>query len=225
MSSVDVKKRLFDLLNGTLGTTGYYGVADLAANTNDLISEIYVDPTYTAADRAKIATRFTATPISVLAEFPRNNEPLPSVVILRSSDGERPGAAMGDYLGQDDDGLNDIYGTRFNEVLEIHVLASGKGSRMLRDMLYLAVRELVIRGRPYLMSGGADIPTWRGGKDGQFQQPEFAPHIVHGAYAQIGYSAEMSWAISKSTQPKAYEQNVTGINQGQVSASAYLSEE
>ena len=228
MSSIDVKKRLFDLYNGSMATTGAYGLADLVANTDELIEQIYVAPVYSDEDRAKLVARFAAWNIAVLGEFPRKPAQLPCVSILRASDGEQRGAPIGDYMGQVEDEITafkgaELYGTRFDEVLEVHVWASGKGSRMQRDILYLAVRELFVRGRRFLMAGGAIAPTWRNGKDGQAKKPEFESHIVHAGYAQIGYRAELTY-VERPDKIRGFEQNVTEHNGGQVEVSAYLSE-
>lgn len=228
MSSVDAKKRLFDLYNGSYATTGAYGFADLAANTDQLVEQIYTAPTFSDDDRAQLVTSFAKWKIAVRGEFPRDLAQLPCLTILRSSDSE-PSGFLGDYKGQATDEITpykgaDIYGTRFDEVVEFHVWATGKGARMMRDILYLAVRELFVRGRKYLMSAGIITPQWRGGKDGQMKRPEWQPHIVHAGYAQIAYKAELDY-IERPERITAFEQNITGYNQGQVGVSAYLSEE
>lgn len=215
MSSVNVKKRITDLLQGTYAVNGYYGFPDLAANTDDIISDIYTSPTYSDIDRTNIAAWYAREDISILPEFPRRVAQLPSIFVFRTSDSEDPRGILGDYYAEDleSDDFNELItrGTYLLETVEVHVWAQGDGSR--RDDLYLAMRELIIRGLDFLHIVGVEIPDWKNGKDGQFYREDLKPHVVHTGQASITYRVPLTWQET-SAKIKQVQTNLKGYGGG-----------
>lgn len=204
MASADLKKRLLDLLEGTKAATGYYGLGDLYVDTDSISEDIWTAPTYTDAERTGIVEKLAAMQVKVLGEYPRSDSQLPCIVIQRLSDAERP-EHLGDYLGvadtsdADDYQEHHQYGSDFNERLQLTIMTGGKASANLRDLLYLAVREIVVRGRLYLVAAGVTAVQWADGRDGEMFQRDKAPHIAHQATASIRYINHMTWT-EKSTR-------------------------
>lgn len=210
MSSVNVKKLLRTLLEGTKATTGYYGFGDFAANTDSILSEIYTAPAYTDADRVALAAFFARADdagvlrnaVTVLSEYPRTVKDLPAIFVFRTGDSEHSPGYLGDLYDEIDDDLStdhshaDTMGTNISESISLHLWASGDGA--LRDDLYLAMRELVIRGRKYLIDGGVEIPQWKNGKDGQLFQEDARPQIIHTAEATITCRVPLTWPTKEA---------------------------
>jgi len=208
MSSPNLKKLLRNLLTGTKATTGFYGFGDFAANTDDIIGEIFTSPTYTDAERTRIAAFFAELDetgkvkrsIPVLSEYPRYVADLPAIFVFRRSDAESTPGLLGDLYEDYDEDLStdfshaDKHGTHLTETVELHLWATGDGA--LRDDLYLAMRELVTRGRKYLIDGGVEIPQWGNGKDGQLYMEDVRPNIVHTAEATLTARVPLTWTES-----------------------------
>jgi hypothetical protein len=227
MPSINAKKLIRNLLEGSKATTGYYGLADLAANTDGIVSEIYAGEAYTDAERASIAAWLASKPIRVFPEYPRDVADLPAVFVWRVSDGEASPGVLGDYLGDDDDDDNDLfaesarYGTWFNEQISVNMWAYGDGA--MRDDLYLAVREIIIRGRQYLHAAGLITCEWKSGQDGQMYRPEYLPHVIHTAEASIHCEALLHY-VSKHPATRQIKTNYRGYAGGTVSARPFEDE-
>lgn len=222
MSSVNAKKRIKDLLDGTLATTNYYGFGDLAVNTDDIISEIYTSPTYSDADRANLVTWFAANPITVLPEFPRTVKDLPAVFIARVGDTESSKGILGDYFDEDldDEDIDTIVrGTYFDETITLTLWCSSGGGGQ-RDDIYLALREIVIRGMDYLHLADIITPEWKNGVDGQMFDPEARPQVIHTAKATITYRVAMTWE-ENARKIKDIQSNLSGYNGGGIITRAW----
>jgi hypothetical protein len=220
MPSLNSKKIIRNLFEGSKATTGYYGLSDLAANTDSIVGDIYAGGAYTDAERAGIASWLTSTPIRVFPEYPREVADLPAIFIWRVNDGETQGF-LGDYVGDDDDDEDDLfdetsrYGVWFTEQISVNIWAYGDGA--MRDDLYLAVREIFIRGRKYLHESGLIVCEWKSGQDGQMYRPEYIPNIVHTAEASIHCEAPLYYT-SKQPAIRQLRSNYQGRNGGRVAA-------
>lgn len=196
MASTNAKKLIIELLNGSKETTGQYGLADIYANTDLITDNIFQQ--YSASERTLIQNRWTEIPVKVVGEYSRSNYTAPRIIVLRSSDSERP-EALGDYFGLDSASTNadsfrehHTYGTYLDERLTLIIQAAGHGPGQ-RDDLYLALRELVIRAREYLIANGMHTLQWRDGRDGDGFRMEKGQHIVHEARASLQYINELTW--------------------------------
>jgi len=196
LSSINVKKLVRDLLKGTKATTGYYGLPDLVANTDSIISEIYSADGYTATELAALAAWYAGrVTFPVLAEYPRTVQDLPAVFVFRQGDSEIERGIVGEFVGTDEDEDTDftateIYGSIFSEQISIHIWATGDGA--MRDDLYIAVRELIMRAVSYFAS--ADVMfEWKAGKDGQLYEESERPRIIHQAQATLSCTSSIQW--------------------------------
>lgn len=225
MASPNAKKRIMDLLGGTYATTGYYGLGDLVANTDDLIDQIYTSPTYSDQDRADIATWY-ANPyhaIAIKGEYPRTNADLPAIYLWRVSDGESPYAPIGDGFGYDEDSDTGTQvalwrGTFLQEQLQIEIWAGP--SPGIRDALYLAVRELFLRGRRYLDEADIKEAEWANGRDGQDYDPTKKPQIIHKAGALITYRVPLTW-VEREEAILGIATHAEGYAGGRVTAGSF----
>lgn len=226
MASPNAKRRIQTLLRGTKATTGYYGLGDLVANTDDIISKIYVAPDYTDADRTQIATWMARREIPVLSEYPRTNADLPCVFVFRTSDSETPNGILGYEGGCDEDLTTDETEymqrvTMAEETIQLAVWAVGAS---MRDDLYLAVRELCFRAaRGYFEGMGIEAPEWVNGKDGQMFRPEANPQIIHTAEATIRCRTTPSWTVEREAI-KDVRMNLEGYNSGLVQINPFVNE-
>jgi len=196
MASTNAKKLVIELLNGSKATTGQYGLSDVYANTDLITDDIF--QLYSADERTRIQDRWTETPVKVAGEYSRSNYTAPRIIVLRSSDNERP-ETLGDYMGLDSasstaDSFREhhTYGTYLDERLSLVIQAAGHGPGQ-RDDLYLVLRELIIRARQYLISNGMHTLQWRDGRDGDGFRPDKGPHIIHEARATLQYINQLTW--------------------------------
>jgi len=196
MSSVDIKKRVRDLLGGTYAQNGYYGLPDLVTNTNNLVAGIYDEAGYSAAELAQLISWFAGqSKIPVLSEFPRTVKDLPAVFVFRQSDSEMEKGVVGDLLAVEDGDdpdlqAREIYGSLMDEQIGVHIWAIESSAR---DILYLAVRELILRGRLWFAAVDC-MCEWKSGKDGQLYDPTAEPHIIHRAEATLACKTSVQWS-------------------------------
>ena len=224
MSSVDLKKRVRDLLGGTFAINGYYGFPDLVANTDDILDDIYDEAGYSTAELTSIKAWYASQEkIPVLAEFPRNVKDLPAVFVFRMSDSEQERGYIGDFMG-DDDGTDpdlqakETYGSIFDEQIGVHLWAVEASQR---DDLYIALRELLLRGRLWFAAVDAMV-EWRNGKDGQMYDPAAEPHIIHKAEATLFCKGSVQWANEGDKILDIQSRAKTPMrNQGEVEAVLY----
>lgn len=223
MASLNMKRAVISLLTGTKATTGYYGLSDVYDNTDDLADNIFWQ--FSTTERSAILALWSANSVQVKGEYVRSNYTTPRIIVLRSSDSERLDHA-GDYLGLDDDASDadnlhehHQYGSDFDESVQLIVQAAGHGPGQ-RDDLYMVLRELIIRARPYFENLGASNLLWRNGRDGEGFRPDKSPHIVHEATATLSYFNRMTWS-EKATRITRIRSNYTGYNQGRVTVDPF----
>lgn len=226
MSSVNAKKRILDLLSGSYASTGYYGFSDIYADTDGLAQNIWSAPTYSDANRTAIMAALTAKPVTLLNEYPRTVAQLPAVFVYRIGDGESRGF-VGDYSDEDEDGStwqyeSHEYGADLQETIGLSLWTSSNGPGQ-RDDLFLALRELLIRGRGYLHAAGLLVAEYKSGADGQHYRPEEQPHIVHTADIQISLINPLRWT-ERENRMLSINGNLQGYNQGRVTVIPYRSE-
>jgi hypothetical protein len=111
--------------------------------------------------------------------------------------------ALGDYLGVDDDLDTDetgaeIKGTVVTEQIQVQVWTAGAGGAGQRDVLFLVLRELLIRGRGFFDAAGIARIVWSNGKDGQMYDPAEEPHVVHTAQGMLTAELSVSWTETAS---------------------------
>jgi len=199
MSSINTKKMVRDLLKGTYAVNGYYGLPDLVANTDNLIADIYANNSYSLTELADLATWFASLEeIPVLAEYPRTIADLPAVFVFRTNDNETERGLVGDLIGIDEDTESsnigtEVYGVLVDEQIALRIWATGDGA--MRDDLYLAVRELILRGRGWFHAADLKV-EWKSGKDGQLYMQEADPHIVHTAEATLSFLSSVQWNVT-----------------------------
>jgi len=225
MASVNMKKRIIDLLNGTYAANGYYGLADVYADTDDLAEQVWNAPTYSDADRTAILASLNEKNVNVFGEYPRHVQDLPALFVYRASDAEPPGKTpLGGYLGEEDSLGTDsqgvkVWGTYLEETMTLSLWTSSNGPGQ-RDDLYLLVRELIIRGREWFHDAGVDTLEWKSGKDSQMFRPDAIPQIIHTAEATIGYYNTLFWN-EKQDRMLEFKSNLKGYNQGEVTTSTF----
>lgn len=201
MASANLKKRLIDLLSGSHASTGYYGFADLAINA-ELVADIYEEE-YDAAGQLKMMTWFAERSISVIGEYPRGPEQLPAIVVQRVQDSEYARGPLGHAFGPDrsadtNTDISLVWGTRSQETFQISVWALE--STAMRDVLYLALKELLFRGRAYLEAPKPiELLTFRGGRDTQQDVGTLKePLIIHQAVLTIEAKTKTTWKESRA---------------------------
>lgn len=204
MASPNLKKRVIDLLSKGFAVTGYRGLPDLALDSA-LVDDIFVEANYSASERTALATWFGNHPVKVKGEYPRSPKELPCVIVQRIKDGESSAGPMGDHFGPDLDAdtasdATFVFGVRATEQIQLQVWAYN--STDMRDALYLAVRELLLRGRAYLEDAvsGIDMVLFTSGKDGQFDRGGDKPMIVHTAELLLDAQTRTTW---RETSTKA----------------------
>lgn len=200
MPSLDMKRAVIDLLTGSFATTGYYGLTDVYNNTLQSSGVGLADDIFSqkeATERAEDLAHWLKYPISVTGEYVRFEYTVPKICVLRVSDRERP-EYLGDFRSQDSDASNSVFetctfGSEFDESVVLIVQAGGAGSKANRDDIYLALRELIIRGRGYFEGLGAQALMWQNGRDGEGYQPDKSIHIVHEARATLSFVNSLTW--------------------------------
>lgn len=230
MATPHAKKIVMDLLSKTKAQTGQYGLPDVIAGTDSLLSKILTDPPYSAAEQAEWAAWLARIgTIPVLGEYRRDAAELPAVFVLREGDEEPArGGYLGDYLGDDEDESTDYTvgtkrGAKLHETLSVQIWAGGAEAPAIRDLLYLVVRELLIRARRYLHSAGMWAVEWTGGKDGQLERPEHNPHLVHMAQGTLTYWLDVAW-IETDEIILDVDGHLEGYESGRVSVDSFTDE-
>ena len=198
MATPHAKKIVMDLLAKTKAETSQYGLGDIIAGTDDLLDDILIAPAYNDAEKAEWKAWFAGLEsIPVKGEFRRDTGQLPCVFVLRGGDNEpQRGGYLSDYIGEEQetyDTVTTIRGAKFREVLTIEIWSGGAEAPAVRDVLYLIVRELLLRARVYLHTAGMEVVEWTGGMDGQLERPEHNPHLVHTAHATLSYQVDVTW--------------------------------
>lgn len=199
MSSLNIKKAILDLLNGSYATTGYYGLSDVYANTDSITDSIW--SYHDAAKRTQYMAALAANPIKVRGEYVRSEYEVPVIVVVQQPDRERS-EFLGDYIGIDEDLSDDFnevhtFGVDVDESILLVIQSAGKGSKSQRDDLYQVVRELLLRARMYFESLGALNFTWTRGQNGEGKRGELQPHVVHQATININYTNPIRWTEKK----------------------------
>jgi hypothetical protein len=224
MSSIDVKKRVRDLLQGTYAVNGYYGLPDLIANTDDIVDEIYSDAGYSSTDLTNIKAWYAGRgTFPVFNEFPRLVKDLPAFFVFRASDMEMDRGSVGDFLYTDtsldtDTTATEVHGSIFDEQIAIHLWAVEASQR---DDLYIALRELIIRARLWFSSVDVMV-EWKNGRDGQLYDPSAEPQIIHRAESTLFCKGSVQWSYTgeKTLDVVSREKDpITGI--GEVEAEEY----
>lgn len=227
MATPHAKKIVMDLLKGSKAQTGLYGFQDVISNTDDLLSDILIAPAYDNKQRADWAAWLERVgEIPVLGEYRRDTAQLPCVLVLREGDREpQRGGYVGDYIGEieKDYTVETRRGAKFEEFLELHVWAGGASAPAERDVLYLILRELILRARRYFHAAGMTVCEWTGGQDGQLERPEHAPHIVHCADARLSYQVDVSWTEEEEAFLDV-KGNLEGYADGRVKAAPFESD-
>ncbi|MEA3224959.1 MAG: hypothetical protein U9Q07_03345 [Planctomycetota bacterium] len=227
MSSVDLKKRVRDLLGGTYAENSYYGLPDLIANTDDIIDSIYDEAGYSATELVNIKAWYTAqSKFPVLSEYPRLVADLPAVFVFRASDGEQDRGIIGDLLAVEDGDdpdlqTKEVYGSIMDEQIAVHLWAIEASQR---DDLYVAIRELILRGRLWFSAVDC-MMEWKNGKDGQLYDPQSEPQIIHRAEVSLVCKGSIQWS---NTGDKLLDIQSRAINpstmQGEVDVDPYSEE-
>lgn len=229
MATPHAKKIVMDLLSKSKAQTGQYGLHDVVAGTDDILSKILTDPPYGAEEQAEWAAWLTRIgTIPVLGEYRRDTAQLPSIFILRAGDREPERGYLGDYLGEEEDESTDYVvaakrGNKLAETLEIEIWAGGAEAPAIRDLLYLIVRELIFRARRYFHGAGMRMCEWTGGEDGQLERPEHNPHLVHIAKGNLSYQLDISWTESDE-KILDVDGHLEGYENGQVFVDSFTDE-
>lgn len=223
MATPDFKKRVIDLLSGTFAANGYYGFPDLGTNSA-LVASILTSPSYSDGERTKLYNWFAGSPVRVLNEYPRDTAELPAVFVWRLSDAESSGRnILGDYLGVDDDLDTDetgaeIKGTIVIEQIQVQLWTAGAGGAGQRDVLFLVLRELLLRGRGFFDAAGIARVVWSNGKDGQLYDPNEEPHIVHTATGMLTAELSVSWGFTAAKTSDIQSSQYIDADTGEVGA-------
>lgn len=213
MPSPDAKKRVMDLLKGSKATTGYYGLLDLS--TLSLVEEIYTSPSYSAPERAKLAAYYQSNPVHVIGEYPRTQAKFPCIIVARAGDSEEP--VLGDAFGFDDEEdseeeSHEASGTWLQEQIKLEIWSVGAGGVTERDALYLAVREILLRGRKFFSAAEIREIRWSSGRDGRGYQPSSEPQLIHTAEATLTCKVPLWWVTitpkPTTLQSRAYHPDV-----------------
>ncbi len=222
MTQIDTKGLLRRLLSlpYDASTKPAYGMPDIGTNS-DLRDAVY--SSFTAGEKTQIRDIFLSSfseehaPKRILAEFPRSTKELPRVILWRTGETEARGA-LGQVRGtEDEDEDEDVemtYGSILSETHEIHVWA--KTSALMRDVLYLAVRFLLLRGKRWLHDQGLLHVVFRQGRDGQMADESDASQgaeIIHQATITVECETEVSWTIFEP-KPETLEGSVVDSRTG-----------
>lgn len=224
MASINIKKRIRDLLTLPYhqDTKPYFGLPDLVTDA-DLVADIFDEPTYNDADRTRISAFFGADPPKVLEGYPRQPKDFPAVILQRTGDGEKGRQPAGQLIGYDEESEDlhagtEVYGAFMGEQIRIEIWAYQSPS--MRDDIYLAVRELMLRGYPYLLDAGITEPRISTGRDGEMPLDEANKHIIHQAEFLLTYNSEVTWT---KRVPKVLDVRSSAkvLGQGHVTASEH----
>lgn len=226
MASVNMKRAVITILNGSKATTGYYGLSDVYADTDDIAQDIFWQ--YSSAERSAILAKWAASPIRVSGEYALSDFASPKIMVLRSSDRER-NDHIGDYTGVDST-LSDAddffehheYGTEFDESVSLIVQVAGHGPGQ-RDDVYMVMREIILRARPYFHGLGLVTMVWADGRDGEGFRTDMSPQIIHEARASLRYINSIRW-IEKSDRILKIRSNLTGYDGGLVTVDPFSDE-
>lgn len=199
MATADFKQAIVNVLNGSFATTGYYGLSDLKNNTDELVQSIFDEPVYTQGTRDKLVKYFSESTIELRGEAPRRKAELPCVVLLRDSSSEDT-AFVGDFLDyaeEQPDFINvEVQGARLFERMVVE--AWGRRTTT-RDAVYVAVRELLFRARPYFRSCGLKPVEMTAGDDGQMNlSEEKKPLTVHKGKMAWSAKSLITWEHRKN---------------------------
>mgnify|MGYP000014658650 CR=1 FL=1 len=203
MASPNLKKRILDLLRLGNATTGTPGLPELATDA-DLVASIFGEAGYSALELVELQAWFGAHPITAKGAHNRSVQELPCVVVQRLGDGEELPGNMGDHFGHDADADTSsevvfVRGFHASERFRVGIYAHSSSD--MRDALYLAVRELLLRGRAYLEDDeqGIEMVTMHAGQDDQETWPnQERPLIVY--TAELFFHAETKTTWCETTQ-------------------------
>ena len=194
MSSVDAKGRVVSLLQGTKATTGYYGLADVKANTDGLFDDILDQ--WPEAIRSERRANYPNT-IPVFGESTRLTRRAPAVYVYRNGV-RQDNSPLGfqDFTEEDSLGNPKKYDSMFQvrniEQLQLLVLAAN--SPQQRDDLFQIVRELLYRGVPYFSEIGAIGFQVTNARDGQFvTEAQGSSQIVYAAEIDVQFFTSITW--------------------------------
>ena len=192
MSSMDAKGAVLALLMGTKAVTGYYGLPDVMANTNGIWDNIL-----SHVDSGVRTSRLESLPdsIPVRGEYPRTRKKEPGVYVYRngwSQDASPLGFAASTQ--EDTLGNSSMYNATFEvrglEKMQVMILAAN--TPIVRDDLFLVIKELLYRGVSYLSDQGILGFQVTSARDGQFTQEE-KPHFVHAAEINFQVFTTTTW--------------------------------
>jgi hypothetical protein len=179
MSTPDFKKAITNVLLSQHKDTNRFGLADLKANTSNLVESIFPEGLYSREDQSRLVQWFGKQEVEVRGEAPRLKAHLPCVVLLRE-DGEEDTAFAGDFFGygeQEDFTTVELEGAKLTERMVVEVWAR---KTLARDALLIAIRELLFRARPWFRSLGLKPISLRRTEDGQQNfSEEKKPLVVH----------------------------------------------
>lgn len=231
MPQVDTKtllRRLFSLPYDA-NTKPAYGLPDIgtsAALRDDIFSS------YSSGERLKLRDFFLVSFSversihSVLGEYPRDAKELPRVILLRSSEGEDIGVLgqiFNEATDDDDDETSSIErGSWLKETHEIHIWA--RTTAWQRDVLYLACRYLLIRGKQWLHDNGCNHLIFRQGRDGEMFVGQMGDW-VHQGVLTVELRTACSW-VETSSKPTAIQSTAYDprTGSGEVEAAAWENE-
>jgi|OM-RGC.v1.013591240 hypothetical protein len=205
MASPNFKKRVIDLLSKGAGVTNTPGLPELGTDAA-LVASIFSNADYSSSELTELQAWFAANAIAVKGAHTRSIQDLPCVVVQRLQDGEQLPGNMGDHFGHDAAADTDtevvfVRGFRASERFRIVVYAHK--STDMRDALYLAARELLLRGRNYLEDddSGVEMMTFQSGQDDQeVWRDEAEPQLVYTATLFLNAQTKTTW---RDTQSKA----------------------
>lgn len=218
MASPNLKKRILDLLKLGSTTTQTPGLPELATDA-DLVASIFAQAGYSAADLADLQAWFGAHPITAKGAHNRSVQDLPCVVVQRLGDGEEMPGNMGDHFGHDanaDTSSEVVFIRGFHASERLRVGIYARDSSDMRDALYLAVRELLLRGRSYLEDDaqGIEMVTMQAGQDDQETWPnQERPLVIY--TAELFFHAETKTTWRETIQKAQTCKGTSHFNQWQ----------
>lgn len=231
MPQVDTKtllRRLFSLPYDA-STKAAYGLPDIGS-TASLRDDIF--SSYSSAERTKIRDFFLASfsaersLAAVAGEYAREVKELPRVILLRTAESEDIGVLgqiFDEATDEDDDEISSVErGSWLKETHEIHIWA--RTTAWQRDVLYLACRYLLIRGKAWLHDNGCLQVIFRQGRDGEMFVEQMADW-VHQAVLTVDLRTACSW-IETSSKPTAIQSTAYDprTGSGEVKAAAWENE-
>lgn len=201
MASANLKKRVIDLLSKGRATTGYDGLPELVTDAA-LVASIFQEADYTVPELDEIRTWLGQHPVTVRGDHPRSPKLLPCVIVTRTGAVPDAGGPIGDHFGADleADTANDatfVRGVRSTEKISVKVWAYNTTS--MRDALYLAVLELLLRARAYLEDDASlvDMVLFTSGRDGEIDlgdDERGKAIVIHTAEIGIDANTRTTWS-------------------------------